>query len=369
MKLIKGFNCLGPTHKMFFISTFISSVFTIYLLFDFVPEIFYGVLVSSTTLMLCYIFLTKFAAYPKKWPIGEIFLLILTFITVFHLPSHFIASSRITYRKELKDDQLIKIDNFLLGWLFKDGQLSLYLDTNQFLGPHTTFGRFINNSLQIFYFFYYIIPYVTMHFINLANCGKEIIFRYQNNGLRSPSHRRRWNNTLFLFGVYLLTCVFIFFVNTLVPASSPRKHLQDKFIHPLDLSGFAKYLNKKCKDNKSANSFPSGHVGEVLSIGLSYLGMKNNFIGIIIIIFSILIGLATLFLRYHYFCDILMAAFLSFLSFLINYYCGYKKYLNVLEKEKQTISTDISIDNNVPDSKGHVKLTEEIDNKIKNEKI
>ena len=365
MKLIKGFNCLGPTHKMFIISTFLSSLFTVYLLFDYVPEIIYGVIVSSITLILCFVFLSKFAPYPRKWPIGEILLLILTFFTVFHLPSHFMATSRITVKKELKDDSLIKIDNFLLGWLFKDGQLSLYLDTNNFIGPHTIFGRFINNSLQIFYFFYYIIPYVTMHFISLANCGKEIIFRYQNNGLRSPTHRKRWNNTLFLFSSYLLTCVFIFFVNTLVPASSPRKHLKDKYIHPLSLNGFARFLNQKCKDNKSANSFPSGHVGEVLSIGLSYLGMKNYSIGTIIIICSILIGLATLFLRYHYFCDLLMATFLACLSHIINYYLGYKNYLDYLEKEKGKINYDVSINNNATDTKGHIKLAEEVDNKPK----
>ena len=365
MKLFKGFNCLGPTHKMFFISAFISSIFTIYLLFDFVPEIIYSIIVSSVTIILCFIFLSRFAPYPRKWSIGEILLLILTFFTVFHLPSHFMATSRITVKKELKDDSLIKIDNFLLGWLFKDGQLSLYLDTNNFLGPHTTFGRFINNSLQIFYFFYYLIPYVTMHFINLANCGKEIIFRYQNNGLRSPTHRKRWNNTLFLFSSYLLTCTLIFFVNTLVPASSPRKHLKDNYNHPLILTGLAKFLNKKCKDEKSANSFPSGHVGEVFSIGLSYLGMKNYLIGTNIIICSILIGLATLFLRYHYFCDILMAIFLAFLSHLINYYLGYKKFLDSLEKDRGKINNEVSINNDTPETKGHITLTEEVDNKPK----
>ena len=365
MKLIKGFHCLGPTHKVYFITILISSVLTLYFLFDFVPEIIYDILTTSVILVLCYIFLANYAAYPRKWAIGEIILLTLTFITVFYLPSHFIASSRITYRKELKDDLLIKIDKFLLGWLFPEGQASLYLDKNNFIGPHTTFGRFINNSLQIFYFLYYLIPYITMHFISLANCGKEIIFRYQNNGLRSPTHRKRWNNTLFLFGVYLLTCVFIFFINTLVPASSPRKHLKNKYIHPLILTGFGKFLNQKCKDDKSANSFPSGHVAEVFAIGLAYFGMKNNLTGIIVIICSILIGLATLFLRYHYFCDVVMAIICAYLSFFINYIFGYKKYLISLEKEKEKMNSVIDIENQGPDSKGHVTLAEENDNKPK----
>ena len=153
MKLIKGFNSLNSSSKMFFISTFLSSMFTLYLLMNFVPDIFWGILVSSTTLILGYIYLSNYAGNPYKWKKGDIILLILTFITVFHLPSHFIATSRIAYKKELTDQTLIKIDKMLLGLFFKDGQVSLYLDQNNFIGPHTTLGKFFNNSLQIFYFF------------------------------------------------------------------------------------------------------------------------------------------------------------------------------------------------------------------------
>ena len=365
MNVIRGFYSIGPTYKMFFISTLISSLFIVYLMFDFVPEIGYSILVSSTIFILCYIFLAKYAAFPKKWKIGEVLLLILTFITVFYLPAFFINTSRIVVKKELKDDKLIKLDDLLLGWLFQDGQISIYIDKNNFLGPHTIFGRFINNSLQIFYFFYYLIPYVTMHFISLANCGKEIIFRYQNNGLLSPTYKKNWNNTLFLFGTYLMTCFFVFFTNSLVPASSPRKHLKEKFVHPLELTGLAKYLNSKCKDEKSANSFPSGHVAEIFSIGLAYLRMRKYFIGVIVIICSMLIGLGTLFLRYHYFCDILMAIILSYLSYLINYNFGYKIYLNSMNNEKSKDINNVKISNE-PDTKGHITFTEEVNNNNNN---
>jgi membrane-associated phospholipid phosphatase len=245
-----------------------------------------------------------------------------------------VAASRIAIKKHIRDDLLIKMDKFLLGWLIKDGQISLWIDNNKFIGPHTILGMFINNALQISYFFYYLIPYVTMHFINLLNCLREIIFRYQNNGSKSATYRKNWNNTLFLFSVYLLTCVFVFFVNTLLPATSPRKYLKEKFTHPLTLSGFPGYLNKRCKDEKSANSFPSGHVAEILSIGLSYLGTREYHIGVIVIFNTVLIALATLFLRYHYFCDILMAIFLAFLSFILNYFFGYKRYLNYKQKDR-----------------------------------
>ena len=136
-------------------------------------------------------------------------------------------------------------------------------------------------------------------------------------------------------------------------------------VHPLKLTGLAKYLNSKCKDEKSANSFPSGHVAEILSIGLAYLRMRKYFIGVIVIICSMLIGLATLFLRYHYFCDILMAVILSYLSYLINYNFGYKIYLNSMNKEKSKDITDVKILNE-SDTKGHIAFTEEVNNNNNN---
>ena len=217
-------------------------------------------------------------------------------------------------------------------WLVKDGKISLWIDNNDYIGPHTMVGKFINNSLQIFYFFYYLIPYISMHFLCLLNCLREIIFRFRHNGAKSSSYKKTWNSALFVFGVYLLTCVFVFFVNTLVPATSPRKHLKNEFKHTLSLSGFGKYLNKKSKDERSANSFPSGHVAEILSIGLAFYALKIKFTGKLIIFCSFLIGISTLFLRYHYLCDIIMAIFLAFLSFGINYYIGLRRYKNHIKE-------------------------------------
>ena len=336
MKILKGFKFLNPIYQMFFISTLISCFFTIYLIAHFEIEILFSVMVSSVTLVLAIIYLKYFAAYPLKWKKGEIFLIILTFITVFHLPAHFVSAGRICYRRKKKDDLLIKIDKFILGWLVKDGKISLWIDNNDYIGPHTTIGQFINNSLQIFYFFYYLIPYISMHFLCLLNCLREIIFRYKNKGAISSSYKKTWNTTLFIFSVYLLTCVFVFFVNTLVPATSPRKYLKNEFVHSLSLTGFGKYLNKKSKDEKSANSFPSGHVAEILSIGLAFCATKNKFTGKLIIYNSGLIAIATIFLRYHYFCDIIAAVIIAFLSFEFNYFIGLKRYRKHI-KEHQKI--------------------------------
>ena len=149
MKILKGFKFLNPIYQMFFISTLISCFFTIYLIAHFEIETLFSVMVSLVTLVLAIIYLKYFAAYPLKWKKGEVFLIILTFITVFHLPAHFVSAGRICYRRKKKDDLLIKIDKFILGWLVKDGKISLWIDNNDYIGPHTTIGKFINNSLQI----------------------------------------------------------------------------------------------------------------------------------------------------------------------------------------------------------------------------
>ena len=164
MKLIQGFKSLNASQRMFFISIFITCSYTIYLLFNFVPISILSLWLSVVVFILCYIYLSYYAAYPNKWKKGDIILLLLTFITVFFLPLQFIATAKIAYKKEFKDDLLMKIDKIILGWLIKDGQVSLYIDQNNFIGPHTTLGKFLNNTLQIVYFYYYIIPYISMHF-------------------------------------------------------------------------------------------------------------------------------------------------------------------------------------------------------------
>ena len=358
--IVRGFFSLNPIYKMFFISSMLSCFLSIYLLFMYVPEIRYGIIVSSVSIILTIIYLRKYASFPSKWRRGEIFLLILVFITGLFLPCQYIATARITYKGKPKDDLLMKTDKFLLGWLIKDGQISLWIDNNDIIGPHTILGKFINNTLQIIYFTYYIIPYITLSFINLLNCGREIIFRYHNNGLKSSSYRKNWNSTLFLFSVYLLNCFFIFFTNLLVPARSPRTYIKNQFKHPLDLSGLGKFLNDKCKDDKSANSFPSGHVAEILSIGLSYMATKDYHLGQIVILLSILIAFATLFLRYHYFCDILMSIILAFLSCFINYYFGYKKYY-----KSKSNNQNIIIINSLEESKEEINWSEEISKILK----
>ena len=318
-------NSFQSMKNVFFLTALMSSFLSIYFSFYFTIEVIFSIIVSIITIILIIIYKIKFENNQKQWLYGEIMLCIILIVMVFHLPSYYLSSSRITYKMKKKDESIIKIDSYLLGWIFKYGQLSLYLDNNNYIGPHTTIGKFINNTLQIFYLFYYIIPYLSLYAIFEANCIKEIIFRYMNKGQKSSTYISNWKNTFFIFGVYNLTYIFVFLINSLIPAGSPRKFLENEYKHKLILSGIAKFLNNTCKDDKSANSFPSGHVAESMCIAFAYFGMGKKIGGYSFFFCSLMIAFATLFLRYHYFVDVLCAISISGFCFCFNYYFGYIK--------------------------------------------
>jgi hypothetical protein len=52
---------------------------------------------------------------------------------------------------KLYDDELLSMDRFMLGWLFPDGQLSLWADENRFIGPESLIGPLLTEILQISY--------------------------------------------------------------------------------------------------------------------------------------------------------------------------------------------------------------------------
>ena len=271
----------------------------------------------------------------EAWVKAEIILYIILFISAVELPIFFIASSRIAAKRELSDELLLKLDTFLLGNFFPKGQLSLYLDEHETLGPHSLLGKIINNVLLFIYFLYYLIPYVFAFTFLLKDCIEETIYRYYNNGKKSIYYNNSWSNYYFCLSVFNLTYFQILMINVLVPAVSPRLYMKYEYKNDLIFYGLTKYLSS-IKDDNSANSFPSGHVGETFSLFLPFFFIKKNYIGTIILVYSLLISLATVVLRYHYFVDVLMAMSNSILSFFIVYLCNYaikdkenKEYENI----------------------------------------
>lgn len=356
--LINNFKTLHPQIKIFFTISFCYSFLSLYFLSYLQPEALIGVGVSMVVVSLVYIYLTKlYDKDNKNWKFSEPVMLLMLFIMVFHLPAYYLVSSRIAYKKSLNDDKLIELDESLLGWIFPRGQLSIFLDSNDLLGPHTILGKFINNVLQISYFTYYLIPYITMYVVLLTDVTKEYLFRRINKGHKSKTYSKNWADIYFIFSVYNLTCFCVFFTNTIVPAGSPRLYLKSNYKHALTLNGFASFLNGKCKDDRSANSFPSGHVSETLCIALSLFKMNRKTTAKFSLVGSILIALATLFLRYHYFMDLVMGCFYSFLSFMLNYKFGYKYYIiNGYDYNPNNLCknvTDIENKNNFQKNKMH----------------
>ena len=363
---LNNWNNLKKPEKTFHITVFITFIFSIYLILHFKSSSIPSFIMGSISFILSIIAIN----HPEKngkWAFREIILIILLIQLASHLPIYFVAVARICYNKDLKDDQLIKIDNYLLGWLFPKGQLSLFLDVNDLFGPHTNLGQFIHNSLQIFYFLYYIIPYVSMYIILWVNLIKENIYRFYHNGKKSNTYEISWNQIFFIFSVYNLCYISIFLINTLIPASSPRIYLKDEFTQILSLTGFAKFLNKTCKDNKSANSFPSGHVAEPLCIAFVLYNCNRKILGILAFIGSFFIFIAILFLRYHYFIDGLIAVFVAIFVFLIPYCFCFKNidfnlYDNNNNINNNSYLDDLKLSNQVG-IEIH-KLSEEEDKKV-----
>ena len=282
-----------------------------------IPAFFVGIM----ELLLIFLFIYN-QGKKDQWLKNEIRLYLVIFFTAIELPFFFLASSRIAYKKEYKDEAILKIDAFLLGHFFPKGQLSLYLDENENFGPLSKWGKIINNILLIIYFTYYLIPYVFAFMMLLRKCLLETIYRYKNKGEKSNNYNDTWSKFYYCISVYNLTYLQIFFINAFVPAISPRLYLKDEYKNELIYIGLNKIIGN-IKDDASANSFPSGHVAETVCLVLPFFVMKRYFIAIFILLDSLLISLATLVLRYHYFLDILMGILNSLMSFFI---CDFLKY-------------------------------------------
>ena len=271
--------------------------------------------ITSLTVIILYIYQGE----KSSWKQNEIKLYILIGISAIELYLFFLSSSRIASKKELMDESILKIDEFFLGRFFPKGQISLYLDENKTFGPKSIGGKIINNFLLVFYFTYYLNPYLFIFVVLFRKCIKETIYRYKNNGEKSPTFNDSWSKFYFTLSVYIATYIQIFFINSIVPAISPRLYLKDEYKNEIIYYGLNNiFVN--IKDDASANSFPSGHVAETFCLVFPFFSMKRYFIALFVIVISILIALATVILRYHYFADVLVGMLNSTLSFLICYF-------------------------------------------------
>ena len=312
----KYYSQININEKIFLIIRTVLTVLSIYLICYGQPISIPAFLIGITSFIVIILYI--FQAEKSTWKQNEIKLYILIGFSATELYLFFLSSSRVARNKKLLDESLVKMDEFFLGGLFPKGQISLYLDENKYFGPKTTGGKIINNILILFYFTYYLNPYVFIFLVLFIKCIKETIFRYKNNGQKSNTYFDSWNKFYFTVSVYIATYIQIFFINSLVPAVSPRLHLKDEYKNEIVYVGLNKYM-VNIKDDGSANSFPSGHVAETFCLVFPFFGMKRYYIGIFVIIVSLLIGLATVILRYHYFIDVFVGMLNSTLAYLVCY--------------------------------------------------
>ena len=311
-KTYTNFTSLPITEKTFYISLFFTNFLGIYLTF-------YGSIYSLLPLTISiFTFITTILIllYSGNSFFKQILTYILYVILAIHLPLFFLATARSNINRPLYDETLLKIDTFLLGWLWKKGQMGLYLDTSPTLNPTTQLGIFIGDVLQIFYFMYYIIPYCCIYLYQLVKCIKTTVHYYKHN-TEHVNHKKHWNDLYFMTTVYVFTYFQIFFINSLFPAISPRLYLEHEYQNKLELTGLSGWIHKTFRDNNSANSFPSGHVAESLCVSLALFRMGSYAFGSVILICSLLIATATLFLRYHYAVDCLFGFIIAGVSFAI----------------------------------------------------
>jgi membrane-associated phospholipid phosphatase len=326
---------INISQRMFFIVRAISAFESFYFICHgnlySIPAFFVGIL----TLSLIFLYIYN-KGKKEKWFANEIKLYLIIIVSAIELPLYFLASARIAHEKEYKDETIVKIDTFLLGHFFPKGQLSLYLDENKTFGPLSKWGKIINNILLVIYFTYYLIPYVFVFMMLLRKCLIETIYRYKNKGEKSNNYNDTWSKFYFCISVLILTYFQILFINTFVPAISPRLYLKDEYKNDLVYIGLNKIIGN-IKDDKSANSFPSGHVAETFCLVFPFFVMKRYFIAIFILIDSLLISLATLVLRYHYFSDVLMGMLNSLIAFVICYIAKYEMKSNIKNSNYENI--------------------------------
>jgi len=205
-------------------------------------------------------------------------------------------------QRNLHDESLVRIDTFLLGKFFPDGQLALAIDRSDKLNPSTTFGKICTEIFQFAYVSYYVWGYFLLGILAL-----QYAYAYYKD--QSPLWQEiLWTRLKMCMCAWLGTYLINFLVNFLLPAVSPRVYLNDLFVHPLDGFGFAGFLREQVEKEAAGSfgTFPSGHVS--VQWVTSFVAFRFvRWYGWLATIGAVLITLATLYLRYHYFIDVLGA--------------------------------------------------------------
>ncbi|KAM9955426.1 hypothetical protein ACTFIW_000065 [Dictyostelium discoideum] len=227
------------------------------------------------------------------------------------IPSFFAATGAVVLGtgrdKSTWDVELFKSDQVLMGWMWPKGQMAIFVDESTIIGPYSFIGKLSTEILQLSYISYYIWGYFMEIYIlyNLWRCHLS----------KDPQQQKMmpiWDQRLKMFICSWISTYFIVFsINLIFPAVSPRVYIGktlELYKNNLEGFGFAGFVRSRI-DNAakgSFGSFPSGHIATSFAIGLSSYKILPAY-GFVSTIAAILIAIATMYLRYHYFVDFLAA--------------------------------------------------------------
>lgn len=233
----------------------------------------------------------------------------------------------------LRDKELLSVDNFLLGWIFPKGQFALWMDNNSVFGPTSVLGSIIVDLLTIIYVSYYLWSYIIMIIYIWRAISHE-----RKQSLKSEVHA--WDTAEGYMSCWIFSFVMTFIINILCPAKSPRIYIKDDYKNPLDGFGLRHLIGGVIHQDDSFGSFPSGHVGETLAVALAsyYIGFTPKFSKFCLVV-TFLVGVATLWLRYHYFVDVLAGVVVAYVALFMS---GVKPLGSLTMRRRATTSSSSS---------------------------
>lgn len=330
--------------KFFYVSAICSCCLSLYLATYLTLLSFIAAALGLFTFLL--IIKVESIKEQKDWKKKEFFKYFLIVALGFHITVFYNTSAEICYLAEKKDQLFVDFDTFILGKFFPKGQISLWLDVHPTLNPETSLGIFFNTIFQFFYMIYYLIPVISVFGYPLTGVIKETIYLCKNNGVYSDNYDKAWDEMYFFGSCFIHSYMPVIFGNTLFPAWSPRLYLQKEYKTELKFY----YLIQKIsiRKNKSANSFPSGHVSEtsVYIFAMHLFGYKK--LEIFSFICSFMIALSTVVLRYHYFADVCISIAIAYWAFYLVYRFGYLDDTiesDYMELSKNDLETNLPIIN------------------------
>lgn len=235
------------------------------------------------------------------WPtqISRLLTLLSWIVTI---PVFYQATGLVIQLKGLanRDELLLAFDRLIFRTYFKQGQISLWLDIHPWLGPHTLFGRFLTEILQLAYVSYYVWGY-GLFFLLLIRWWQS----HPSDEIKQIHFSNLNRFTISWVGAYSLN----FFCYIALPAIGPQFVFAPDYTHRLGgLIGLAEKFRELVSKNQAVlqDCFPSGHTAISWLVALMALRYAPRY-GRAATVAAALITAATLYLRYHYIVDLIAA--------------------------------------------------------------